>query len=102
MPVLNQTISLVFHLYLNNYPTFRCIGYIISINNLTLVMKNNWVPPLPNGKGIYGNKDRSLPRFIYRRLFHALSSAKSRDERMHILRSMSQELIDCRGEMRLK
>ena len=67
-----------------------------------LVMKNNFVPPLPNGKGIYGNKDRSLPRFIYRRLFHALSSAKSRDERMHILRSSSKELIDCRGADAIK
>lgn len=60
-------------------------------------MLNNWVPPLPNGEGIYGNKDRSLPRFFFRRLFHAISSARSHEERMHILRSMSNELLDCRG-----
>ena len=65
-------------------------------------MKDNWLPSLPSGSGIYGGKKQSLPRLIYRRLFLDISRSSSSDERKQILESKYNEIIQCSGGDALK
>ena len=65
-------------------------------------MSNNWQPESKKSTGIYKDKDQSLPRFIYRRVFHDISNAKSFEERKNIIRAKFQEIINCKKGDALK